>query len=325
MALVNLFGQLGTEQTQISVRNSLVQLQTENWQMQNLLLSELQTQQRDAITNAELRAAPVDVNITSSIPVGLTNSELRASPIETLIVNQLTEYPLPQSQINSLTPQTNSLTNAELRASPVVVDASGSSVSITNFPATYDLSSSQLNTLTPQKNALTNTELRASPVTVNTQLVQSLTDAQLRASPVNVNTGHSQALTNAELRAAPVVVDTGLAQGLTDSQLRAADVNTADSGEREYTHVPATITNTGDTVVYTPAVGKRIRLRWIYAINDPTAATTPVISVKLGTQEIYRVYALSKRQRVTGPINGQLIINLSVPGNVQVTALIEEI
>lgn len=98
-----------------------------------------------------------------------------------------------------------------------------------------------------------------------------------------------------------------------------------DSGEQEYIHVPFTVVNAGDTTVYTPAAGKSIRLRWIYAINDPTASTAPVISVKLGTTEIYRVYALSKRQKVTGPVNGQLIINLSVPGNVQVTALIEEV
>lgn len=98
-----------------------------------------------------------------------------------------------------------------------------------------------------------------------------------------------------------------------------------DSGEQEYVHVPFTVVSAGDTTIYTPASGKRIRLRWIYAINDPTSSSAPIISVKLGATEIYRVYALSKRQKVTGPIDGQLIINLSAPGNVQVTALIEEI
>jgi hypothetical protein len=37
------------------------------------------------------------------------------------------------------------------------------------------------------------------------------------------------------------------------------------------------------------------------------------------------VYALSKRQTVTGPVDGALIVNLSATGSVAVTALLEEI
>lgn len=112
-----------------------------------------------------------------------------------------------------------------------------------------------------------------------------------------------------------------------DERQRVADGEafTADSGEREFTHVVATITSIGDTIMYTPAPGKRVRLRWIYAINDPTASTAPIIKVSLGAEEKYRVYALSKRQKVTGPVDGALVINLSAAGNVQVTALLEEV
>jgi hypothetical protein len=98
-----------------------------------------------------------------------------------------------------------------------------------------------------------------------------------------------------------------------------------DSGEQEYTHVVATVTASGNTTVYTPLAGKRIRLRWMYAINDPTATTTPLIKVFLGASEKYRVYALSKRQLVIGPVDGALIVNLSAAGSVAVTALLEEI
>lgn len=98
-----------------------------------------------------------------------------------------------------------------------------------------------------------------------------------------------------------------------------------DSGEREYTHVVATVTASGNTTVHTPAAGMRVRLRWIYAINDPSASTSPLIKVSLGATEIYRVYALSKRQRVTGPVDGALVINLSAAGAVAVTALLEEV
>lgn len=176
---------------------------------------------------------------------------------------------------------------------------------------------------TQQKNALTNGELRASPLVVNTGLNQPTTPADTQ--PVNVQNQISGFAT--EVKQLPdnhnVTVSNFPASQVVE--VSAPLPVEQDSGEQEFIHVPFTATNAGDTIVYTPAIGKRIRLRWIYAINDPTASTAPVISVKLGTQEIYRVYALSKRQKVTGPINGQLIINLSVPGNVQVTALIEEI
>ena len=97
-----------------------------------------------------------------------------------------------------------------------------------------------------------------------------------------------------------------------------------DSGEYEYTHVVATVTASGSTTIYTPAAGKLIRLRWIYAINDPGSSASPLIRVFLGAQEYYRVFALSKRQMVSGPINGPLIINLSEAAEVAVTAILEE-
>lgn len=87
----------------------------------------------------------------------------------------------------------------------------------------------------------------------------------------------------------------------------------------------ATVTASGDTTVHAAIPGRRIRLHWIYAINDPGANTNPLIKVFLGTEEKYRVYALSKRQMVTGPVNGDLIVNLSTTGSVAVTALIEEV
>lgn len=97
-----------------------------------------------------------------------------------------------------------------------------------------------------------------------------------------------------------------------------------DSGEQEYTHVVATVTASGPTTIYTPAAGRRVRLRWVYAINDPGLTTSPLIKVFLGARELYRVYALSKRQIATGPVDGALIIDLSAAGSVAVTALIEE-
>lgn len=98
-----------------------------------------------------------------------------------------------------------------------------------------------------------------------------------------------------------------------------------DSGEQEYTHVVATVTASGSTTLHTPASGKRIRLHWTYAINDPSASINPLIKIFLGAEEKFRVYALSKRQTVTGPKDGALIVNLSAAGSVAVTVLFEEV
>ncbi len=98
-----------------------------------------------------------------------------------------------------------------------------------------------------------------------------------------------------------------------------------DSGEQELTHVVATVTAAGDTTLYTPQAGKRVRMRWCYAINDPSASTNPLIKVFLGAAEVYRVYAVSKRQLVLGPVDGALKINLSSSGQVAVTVLLEEV
>lgn len=98
-----------------------------------------------------------------------------------------------------------------------------------------------------------------------------------------------------------------------------------DSGEQDYTHVVGTVTASGSTTLYTPSAGKRLRLRWIYAINDPGSAATPLIKIFLGAQEKYRVYAISKRQWTTGPVDGPLIVNLSEAAEVACTFLLEEI
>ena len=98
-----------------------------------------------------------------------------------------------------------------------------------------------------------------------------------------------------------------------------------DSGEQSLTHVVATVSASGNTVVHTPGSGKRIQLRWIYAIADPSLSSTPLISIFLGAEEKYRVYALSKRQFVLGPVDGALSVTLDQAGSVAFTALIQEI
>lgn len=97
-----------------------------------------------------------------------------------------------------------------------------------------------------------------------------------------------------------------------------------DSGNYDFTHVVATVTAAGDTTIYTPSAGKRLRVYWSYAVSDP-AGSSPLIKVLLGGTERFRVYALSKRQQMTGPVNGALVVNLSATGSVAVTFVLEEI
>lgn len=105
-----------------------------------------------------------------------------------------------------------------------------------------------------------------------------------------------------------------------------APTNVADSGEREYLHKVVDVTVSGDTILITPTAGKRIRIRWIYAINDPVATTSTKMKIRFGTNgPIYNVWALSKRQMVTGGVNEILYINLSNTANVAVTIIYEEI
>lgn len=86
-----------------------------------------------------------------------------------------------------------------------------------------------------------------------------------------------------------------------------------------------TVTASGDTLVYTPASGKRIRVYWSYAINDPASSSSPLIKIILGGTEKFRAYALSKRQQMTGPVDGTLVVNLSTTGSVAVTFVLEEV
>lgn len=110
-------------------------------------------------------------------------------------------------------------------------------------------------------------------------------------------------------------------QGLRD--IEAAFV--AASADATVTPVVATVTASGDTTVHTPAAGRAVQLHWIYAVNDPDEASSPLIKVKLGGTELYRAYAVAHRQTLTGAADAALIVNLSGAASVAVTAHITEI
>lgn len=101
--------------------------------------------------------------------------------------------------------------------------------------------------------------------------------------------------------------------------------NIADSTDIEYVPTCVLVTAAGDNIVYTPATGKSIRLHWVYTLNNPTSLTPALITLSLGGVVKFITYGVSKRQQVTGPVNGAMNVNLSVAGNVACTFLLEEI
>ena len=99
----------------------------------------------------------------------------------------------------------------------------------------------------------------------------------------------------------------------------------ADSTDFEYIVATATVTAAGNTTVYTPAAGKKIRLHWVYTLNNPASVVPALITLSLGGVTKYMTYGVSKRQQDTGPINGALVINLSVANTVACTFRLEEV
>lgn len=142
MALRNAFGDIALEATQLQ------------------LLSELQSQQKDALTRAELDSAPVVVD---------TNLVQPTTPLDTQPVSAV-ELPLP---IGAAT---------EAKQLP-----DNHNVQVSNFPSEYPLPLAQVTELTPQKNALTDAELRASPVEVTGNL--TITPPALQQVADDYNTG----------------------------------------------------------------------------------------------------------------------------------------
>ena len=103
------------------------------------------------------------------------------------------------------------------------------------------------------------------------------------------------------------------------------EIDVRDSGEREYIHVPVKVTAAGSTTIHTPAAGKAVRLRYIYAIANPLAVVPPEIKVSLGSEDIFLGYAVAKRQVKTGGVDEPLVIHLSTAETVLVTAILEEV
>lgn len=109
-------------------------------------------------------------------------------------------------------------------------------------------------------------------------------------------------------------------------QLILSALGEIDSGEKELSHHVVDVTAAGDTTLLTPAAGKAIRVRWIYAINDPAATSPRKIKIRFAENaDFLNVFAISKRLVKTGGVDEALNINLNGAGDVAVTIIYEEI
>lgn len=90
------------------------------------------------------------------------------------------------------------------------------------------------------------------------------------------------------------------------------------------TPIVQTVTSSGNTIVHTPASGKRIVLYWVSAINDPDQSSAPLIKISIGSLECYRTYAVAHWEIFIGEIDASLVVNLSEAASVALTAHIKE-
>lgn len=92
---------------------------------------------------------------------------------------------------------------------------------------------------------------------------------------------------------------------------------------------PVTATAAGDTTVYTPTPGARVRLKWL-GLSSPSGNSASVLAtVRIGTTEIYRWSmgapgAFSHSSVREGGVDEELVINLDDDQTVHVNIDVEE-
>lgn len=114
-------------------------------------------------------------------------------------------------------------------------------------------------------------------------------------------------------------------RGLSGAQVLAMIEEYTVADDTEHEHHSFSVSQTGPTDVLTPAAGKRIRIVSVAALSDPDAADAPDISVFLGGDELFRGYAIQRKQRKTGPVDGAVSIGLSNAAAVSGTIVYDEV
>lgn len=92
---------------------------------------------------------------------------------------------------------------------------------------------------------------------------------------------------------------------------------------------PATVAVAGNTTVYTPSSGKRVRLKWIGLSSPSTNTASMLVTISLGGTPIYawdmgNPGAFAHGTVREGPVDGVLSVNLSDSQTVRVNFDLEE-
>jgi len=89
----------------------------------------------------------------------------------------------------------------------------------------------------------------------------------------------------------------------------------------------AQVTASGDTTILTPAVGNKLRIFWVSAINDPDETDSPRIRVGFAGagDYLYSAYALAHWEVFEGATDQALVVNLDQTGSVAVTVHYQEV
>ena len=206
-------------------------------------------QSGSALTDGQLRAAPVPVSLSSF--AGLTDVQLRASPVTV----SLTGF--------------SGLSDAQLRAAPV-------SVSLSSFGGITDdqLRATPVPISFPGFSGLTDTQLRASPVSVSLSSFGGLTDTQLRANPVSVSLSSFGGLTDSQLRATPV--------GTTPDAVADA-LRTTGSASAASVLVSVPTTGFGGGSFHVTSAGTTCTITYEQSNDNTTWVALPVVSLGAAT------------------------------------------
>lgn len=86
----------------------------------------------------------------------------------------------------------------------------------------------------------------------------------------------------------------------------------------------------GDTTLYTPASGKKVRLHWVFMSASQDNNVEVLAKIKLGSTVVYSTYlgnpgAFGHRETVEGAVNEVLKINLSAAESVAVNWTVTEV
>lgn len=108
----------------------------------------------------------------------------------------------------------------------------------------------------------------------------------------------------------------------------ATETTLANRNWRDLPTLIATVTDAGENLVHTPAAGKRVRLWWVSLQN--TRDVEPVVTLHLGDpgpgrRSPYHALGIAHWQRVDGPVDGPVYVELSVAATVPITIHYEEV